>query len=97
METFRLTEEDWKRLEPLLVEAEKEGHEEYFRDQGETAEQKVGPGTVLLRHLLNRGDAEGVMLFRAVETYAHELTRKCYAAAFRLGKESAGGEREAGG
>ncbi len=95
MEMFRMTEEEWKRLEPLLVEAEKQGREEYFQSGPGDPARPEDPGTFLLRHLIRRGDAEGVVLFRAVEMYFHELSRKGYMAAFTLGKQSSGGEREA--
>jgi hypothetical protein len=36
-----------------------------------------------------------VILFRAVEMYQHELTRKGYAAAFRLGQRASSGKGKA--
>lgn len=83
-----MTEEEWKQLEPMLVEAEHQGHDEYFQEQQAGDKEREGPGALLLRHLMRRGDAEAVILFRAVEMYQHELTRKGYAAAFRLGQRA---------
>lgn len=97
MDTFRMDKEDWEKLEPLLVEAEREGHREYFAEHG-GEEGTESPGALLLRHLMRRGDAEGLILFRAVEMYFHELSRKGYAAAYMLGKQSgkSKGKAEAG-
>jgi len=90
MASMRLTEEEWKALEPALAEAERRAEKEFFTDQG----LQLSPGTLLLRHLLQRGDVEGVVLLRAAEMHQHELSRAGYAAAFFAGKGTGGEEQQ---
>jgi hypothetical protein len=88
---FHLTAEQWAKLEPLLQEADKHAHAEFFA--GSTAKDLLRgtseetPGNILLRYLRERGDETGVRLFRAMELYNHELLRHGIAIAFHLGEE----------
>lgn len=86
----RMTQEEWKDLEPRLAAAERVAHDEYVRGE-EVAEFTGGgehtPGYVLLQHLKASGDQEGIRLFRAVEMYHHEIARADINAAFMRGKE----------
>ena len=90
MQRFRLTEDEWQQLEPTLAEAERDAEKEFFGEQG----VQVSPGTLLLRHLMQRGDVEGIMLLRAAEMHQHELSRAGYMAAFVAGGRG-GRKREA--
>jgi hypothetical protein len=91
-EPERMTKQEWEDLEPLLVEAEKEAHEQYMKNP--QARELVGdtertPGYVLLQRLRETNDQTAIRLFRAVEMYHHEITRADITAAFLLGKEIA--------
>jgi hypothetical protein len=89
-ETDRLTREEWQDLEPVLSDADKAVHERFLSDPQATAllgGSDSTPGYVLLRHLRDSGDEEGVKLLRAVETYQHEITRADITVAFLRGKE----------
>lgn len=92
MRRYRMSAEQWGQLEPLLRDAEQEADAEFFAEQGGV---QVSPGTLLLRHLMQHGDVEGIMLLRAAEMHQHELSRAGYAAAFILGKS--GGAKEGEG
>jgi hypothetical protein len=94
-ERTHLTQEEWEDLEPLLCEAERHAHEEYFAQEAPPVlhnRTEVTPGGLLLRRLIAHGDQEAVALFRAAEMYFHELSRHGYAAAYLRGKEVGGEE-----
>jgi hypothetical protein len=93
LDRTHLTHEEWADLEPLLLQAEKHAHKEYFAQEappGLLPDAETSPGGLLLRHLIARGDEEAVALFRAAEMYFHELSRHGYAAAYLRGKEVGG-------
>jgi len=89
---FHLTQQEWEELEPRLAGGEAHAHDEFFEMEELRpilGEDRTTPGARLLRLLLQAGNEEAVALFRAAETYNHELTRHGYAAAYRCGAEAA--------
>ena len=87
MDELHLSKDEWLLLEPELARAERHGVEEFFSEQPGAAGDKTTPGGLLLQHLIEQGDDEGLALFRAMEMLHHEMSRHGYAAAFRLGQE----------
>ena len=97
LERDHLTKEEWQDLEPYLVEAEAHARAEYLATEQAKAllgERQETPGYLLLQRLKERGDEEGVRLFRAAEMYQHELVRHDLAVAYLRGKQVGGSSKE---
>ncbi len=87
MDAFHLTKDEWLTLEPELAKAERHGVEEFFAlTEPAVGDGQTTPGHLLLQHLLEANDQEGLTLFRAMEMLHHEMSRHGYAAAYRLGQ-----------
>ena len=94
LERTHLTKDEWDDLEPYLVSAEEHGREEWLAST-DLADKETTPGALLLRRLRELGDEEAIRLFRAAETYQHELTRHDLAVAYLRGRQV--GEMRGGG